>query len=273
MVHADASSSTRLMGVSLPAVNVRLAYWISVRRVATMSPQSDMEMTLPNTATPEFRLQRLEDLLDEWKRQVFEDLEHTDDVDDAFRERFAHTGTRLLDLNEQLYPEDFDDAALAEIRDIILKGIKAATEVPEDRPLDRLDDFLVRAEAIRHIIRDALDGHVKGLADDDAKAIVESLRDQLPRLKQKDLAGLVGRSPRQVQRWARDGGPPTRRLLLVSRMVALLKRAWTEEGVVSWFDRPRGELDGKRPLDTLDDPAYEQRLMLAVRQGRAQHGS
>jgi hypothetical protein len=232
-----------------------------------------METTLPDTATPELRLQRLEDVLDEWKRQVFEKLEHTEDVDDAFRERFAQTGTRLLDLNEQLHPEDFDDAALAEIRDIILKGIKAASEVPDDRPLDRLDDFLVRAEAIRHIIRDALDGHVKGAADDDAKLIIETLRDQLPRLKQKDLADLVGRSPRQVQRWAREGGQPTRRLVLVSRMVALLRRAWSAEGVVAWFERPRGELDGKRPVDVLEDPAYEQRVMLAVRQGRAQHGS
>jgi hypothetical protein len=238
-----------------------------------MSHKNDMETTLPDTATPELRLQRLEDVLDEWKRQVFAKLEDTHDVDDAFRERFAQTGTRLLDLNEQLHPEDFDDAALAEIRDIILKGVKAASEVPDDRPLDRLDDFLVRAEAIRHIIRDALDGHVKGATDDDAKLIIETLRRELPRLRQKDLAELVGRSPRQVQRWAKEGGEPTRRLVLVSRMVALLRRAWSAEGVVAWFERPRGELDGKRPLDVLDNPAYEHRLMVAVRQGRAQHGS
>lgn len=241
-----------------------------------MSHISDMEMTLPDTATPEVRLQRLEDDLDRWKQQILDTLEHAGHgarVDDEYRERFAQTGTRLLDLNDQLHPEDFDDAALAEIRDIILKGLKAATEVPDDRPLDQLDDFLVRAEAIRHIVRDALDGHVKGVVDDDAQAIVKTLRDELPRLRQKDLAELVGRSPRQVQRWARDGGQPTRRLRLVTRMVALLRHAWTEEGIVAWFERARRDLDGRRPIDLLDDPAYEQRLMLAVRQGRAQHGS
>jgi uncharacterized protein (DUF2384 family) len=103
--------------------------------------------------------------------------------------------------------------------------------------------------------------------------LVRSLLDWLPRVSQTRLAKLVGISPRQFMRWKKEGGESTTRLLLVTRMVALLHRAWTPEGVVAWFERPRADLDGKRPIDVLEDPQYEQRLMTAVRQGRAQRGS
>jgi hypothetical protein len=56
-------------------------------------------------------------------------------------------------------------------------------------------------------------------------------------------------------------------------LVALLWRAWTPAGVVAWFYRQRRDLDGKPPIDVLDDPEYERSLMTAARQGRAQHGS
>ena len=42
---------------------------------------------------------------------------------------------------------------------------------------------------------------------------------------------------------------------------------------MAWFYRGRTDLDGKPPIDVLDDPEYERALMIAARQGRAQHGS
>jgi uncharacterized protein (DUF2384 family) len=205
------------------------------------------------------RLQALDTELERWKENILS-------------ARFAETQDRLLALNETLHPEDFDPEALAEIRDIMLKWIAAANNFDESRPLDTVDTYLIHAEAMRHLVRDALDAHVEG-AGSDAQTVVAQLLEWLPNTTQTEIAQLVGISSRQFHRWKTSGGQPPRRLTLVARLVALLRRAWTEEGVIAWFHRPRRELDGKTPLDVLDDPAFEQLLLTAVRQGRAQHGS
>lgn len=229
-----------------------------------------------STASPEQqRLRRLEDLIEQWKSTLIADVAQArseGEIDSVYMGRFKDTVLRLTRLNDELHPEDFDPEALAEIRDILLKGIAAAETFDESRPLDAVDDFLVRAEALRHLIRDALDGHVGGAADD-AQAVTRALREWLPGIKQKDLAELIGRSPRHVQRWLKDGGEPTRRLQLVARLVAILRLGWTSEGVLAWFYRPRRELKGKRPVDVLDDAEYERPLLVSARQGRAQHGA
>jgi uncharacterized protein (DUF2384 family) len=193
-------------------------------------------------------------------------------VDHAFAGRFAETQQRLLALNDRLHPEDFPPEVLAEIRNVILKWIAAADAFDDARPLDTVDMFLLHAEALRHLVRDALDAHVTG-AGDDAGALARQLGEWLPGVTQAELARLAGISDRQFQRWKKNGGKAPRRLTLVARLVAILRRGWTGEGVVAWFRRPRADLDGKRPVDVLDDPAYELRLVAAVRQGRAGHGS
>jgi hypothetical protein len=228
-----------------------------------------------STASPEHeRLQRLEDAIEDWKRRLIDEIPGAaaGGIDRAYQERFKQTVHRLVQLNDQLHPEDFDPEALAELRGLLLSMVGAAEGFDAERPLDSLDDFLVQAEALRHIVRDAIDGHVSG-PEDDAQAVITRLQTWLPQMSQKQLAELVGRSPRTLQRWASTGGTPTRRLRLVGRLVALLRRGWTEDGVVAWFNRPRREFRGRAPIDLLDDVAYEPSLMIAARQGRAQHGS
>ncbi|MBS1886474.1 MAG: hypothetical protein JSU06_04720 [Actinobacteria bacterium] len=132
--------------------------------------------------------------------------------------------------------------------------------------------FAIHAEAVRHIVRDALDGQAKG-GEEDAGELLEGLSTQLPGVSRKELSGLLGVGERQMQRLAKGGSRPSDRLRLVSRLVALLWRAWTPAGVIAWFYRPRRDLDGKPPIDVLGDPEYERSLMVAARQGRAQHGS
>lgn len=233
---------------------------------------------MPKTASPEQqRLQGLDDQLGQWKQRFLEHVEraHADDeggIDDAYADRFQETAQRLIDLNDQLHVEDFDPEALAEIRDQIIRGIAIVERFDEDRPFDSLDDFLVQAEAIRHLIRDALDAHVDG-ADQDSREVLANLERWLGGMSQGSLAALIGISPRQLQRWRKEGARPTRRLQLVARLVALLRRAWSEEGVVAWFFRPNTHLEGRRPIDVLEDPEFERLLGIAARQGRAQHGS
>jgi hypothetical protein len=195
-----------------------------------------------------------------------------DEVDSSFRDRFRATARRLIDLNDELHEEDFDPRALAEFRGIIIDTIKDVAEADADRPLDTIDSILVHAEKLRHIARDAMDGHVGGAGQSSAE-VMGSLREVLPSIGQVELAALLGRSQRQVQRWAQQEGPPSRRLELVTRIAMLLRHSWTEEGVVAWFLRPRADLNGKKPIDLLDDPHRELELLTVARRGRAQHGS
>jgi hypothetical protein len=195
-----------------------------------------------------------------------------EEVDPSFFDRFRDTSRRLFDLNDELHEEDFDPRVLAEFRGIIINAIKDVAEAEEDRPLDTVDALLIHAEQLRHLVRDALDGHVGGVGQS-SKEVMESLREILPSIRHVELAALLGRSQRQVQRWSTHEGAPPRRLELVARIAALLRHSWTEEGVVAWFFRPRQDLGGKKPVDLLDDPSWEDAILKAVRRGRAQHGS
>jgi uncharacterized protein (DUF2384 family) len=195
-----------------------------------------------------------------------------DAVHPSFVDRFRDTARRLIELNDELHEDDFDPRALAEFRGIIIDTIRDVEEADPDQPLDTVDSILVHAEKLRHLVRDAMDGHVGGLGQSSAD-VMESLRDILPSIGQVELAALLGRSQRQVQRWARQTGPAPRRLELVARIAVLLRHSWTEDGVVAWFFRPRPELRGKKPIDLLEDPNRELDLLAAARRGRAQHGS
>jgi hypothetical protein len=196
----------------------------------------------------------------------------TEEVDPSFVDRFRDTARRLFELNEELHEEDFDPRALAEFRGIIINAIQDVAEAEPERPLDTIDSLLIHAEQLRHLVRDAIDGHVGG-AGQNSSSVMTSLREILPSVRQVELAALLGRSQRQVQRWAAQEGPPPRRLEFVARIAALLRHSWTEDGVVAWFFRPRPDLHGKKPVDLLDDPSREGEILTAARRGRAQHGS
>jgi hypothetical protein len=213
----------------------------------------------------------ISDLVEPFIREVSKAATR-EEVDPSFLDRFRETSRRLFELNEELHEEDFDPRVLAELRGIIINAIKDVAEADEERPLDAIDSLLVHAEQLRHLVRDALDGHVGGVGQS-SEEVMESLRVILPSIRQVELAALLGRSQRQVQRWAVQEGSPARRLELVARLAALLRHSWTEDGVVAWFFRPRHELDGKKPVDLLDDPDWEDAILKAVRRGRAQHGS
>lgn len=226
------------------------------------------------------QLERLENEIELWREALQEDLATTagagvseQPIDSAYVERFVETAQRLSSRVHQEVPPDLDLEALVEIRGHLIEGLEALNELDDKRPLDSVDAFVVHAEAVRHIVRDALDGQPDG-DESSAKELLDGLSGRLPGISRKQLGELVGIGERQIQRLAKDeGGTPSRRLQLVARLVALLWRAWTPEGVVAWFYKQRAALDGKAPVDVLEDPNYERALMLAARRGRAQHGS
>lgn len=219
------------------------------------------------------RLENIEELLHElgeWQRSLHDSFGNTTGL--AGKRWLALTKDtlrRVAELDDELHAVDFDPEWVAEFRGLLLDIVRA-TQTNE--PLDAYDKLLLNTEAIRHLVRDALDGHVRG-GEDNVGAMVEQLTQWLPRVSQPELAQLMGISTRQLQRWATSHAAPSRRAQLVARLIAVLRRSWTPEGVVAWFYRPRPSLNGQAPVDVLSDAAYEQELLLAVRQGRAQHGS
>jgi AraC-like DNA-binding protein len=193
-------------------------------------------------------------------------------VDEAYVQRWVETARRLSvqvskDLPPQLEPE-----TVAEIRGIIINLLDELERIDDARPLDAIDRFFVQSEAIRHILRDALDKHVGG-RDDDAQPLVQCLQQELPRVTQADQARLAGMSTRHLQRLGKEGGTPPYQLVLAVRLVKLLRYVWNPEGVVAWFHRERKELDGHAPIDLAGDPGFETVLLRLARQGRAQHGA
>jgi len=226
------------------------------------------------------KLERLEGEIEQWQTELREELatsagdeDSEDAIDSAYIERFRETAQRLSSQLHKDLPPDIDPQALAEIRGHLLDGLEALHQLDEDQPLDSVDQFLVQAEAVRHIVRDALDGQPAG-DESDAGKLLAGIVERLPGVGRKELGDLLGIGDRQVQRLMKDEGrTPSRRLQLVARLIALLWRAWTPQGVVAWFYRKRPELKGKAPIDVLDDPEFERDLTLAARQGRAQHGS
>jgi len=122
------------------------------------------------------------------------------------------------------------------------------------RPLDVADRALVQAEAARHVMRDLLQEQPPARLRR-ADAVIELLEEWLPGLSVRQLAELLGFSDRQVQRRRHDAGASTPRMRLVARLAAILRHAWTDQGVYAWFHRQREELGGRAPVELLDNPS------------------
>lgn len=193
-------------------------------------------------------------------------------IDPEYVNRWLETARRLSVQVSNDLPPQLDPEAVAEIRRILINLLDGLEHVDETRPLDTIDQFFVGSEAVRHILRDALDEHV-GVRDDDARRLIAYMKDALPRVTQVDQARVAGLSTRHLQRLAKDGGTPPRQLALAARLVKLLRYVWNPEGVIAWFHRERTELDGHAPIDVAGDPGFERILLRLARQGRAQHGA
>jgi AraC-like DNA-binding protein len=217
---------------------------------------------------------RISDALDEIRGQLDAAVGEGElpDLDPDYVERWVETARRLSVQVSNDLPPQLDPESVAEARKIIINLLDHLELRDEERPLDTLDQVFVAAEAVRHIIRDALDERT-GVGDDDARRLVEYLKDALPRVTQADQARLAGISARHLQRLSKDGGTAPRQLVLAARLVKMLRYVWNPEGVVAWFYRERPELDGHAPIDVAGNPGFERTLLRLARQGRAGHGS
>ncbi len=217
-------------------------------------------------------LEQFEELVTDWSRQLLKALNQTPLPSD-YLDRWRHTAGRLSEAINRSAPPSLDPEQLAEIRGELLEILQSVTEGDPQRPLDSVEAALLGLEAIRHIVRDALDRQAPG--EGDARTLLKGLEETLPRVGRKELADLLGTSERSLQRILASTTPvePGRRLQTVARLVSLLRRGWTPEGVLAWFHRPRLELDGESAIEAIDDANLEQDIIALARHGRAQHGS
>jgi hypothetical protein len=222
---------------------------------------------LPAVATPEGRLARADELVEQLKGALVESIGR---LEPTVGERWATLGRRVGELRDEIDPRDYDKDQLVELFDALWDIRSLVEEDPSD--LDAADQLLLRLERIRHVVRDALDEHVAGFADD-TSLVLRDLERHLPRTPDRVLAELIGVDRRTLSRWRKQRKPPPRRLRTVARIVAVLARNWTEEGIVAWFHRARRELEGRRPLTLLADPANDEALLDAARSGRSQYAT
>jgi uncharacterized protein (DUF2384 family) len=228
---------------------------------------------LPEVLTPEERLERTDELIEELKRGFVEAIEHLQqrsEVDGSFEERWVNLSRRIGELRGEFQPEDYDKDQIVEVYNALWE-IKELLE-REPSNLDVYDQLLLRLERIRHVVRDALDEHVAGIASD-AGLVLQDLDRWLPHTPDRVIAELVGVDRRTLSRWRKQSKPPARRLREVARLVAILAHNWSEEGIVAWFYRGRRDLNGRRPITLLDDPMYDEALLSAARSGRSQYAT
>lgn len=131
----------------------------------------------------------------------------------------------------------------------------------------------VRLEQLRQVYRDLAEGSAI-YEDRPAKEVARWL-DRALDVSQSRLAELLNVSPRTFQRWVSDSdrvgpeGEDARRLRVIAGAANHLRHVLTGPGVVNWFERPNAQIDGRRPLDLLDDPEAAARLATLAASARS----
>lgn len=222
--------------------------------------------------TYEQRLCQFDRTVEELQRSFVEAVEHlrqAPGADGAYEERWTEIAGRLKQLRYGIEAADYDKEQLAILATALL-DMRDQLDRQGAWDLDVCDQLMIILERIRHVVRDALDEHVNG-ATGDVGVVMHDLEHWLPRVPDQTIARLVGVDRRTLSRWRRQSGQPRRGLRVFARLVAILRHNWDEEGVVAWFDRPRRDLDGRRPAALIEDPNAEDALIGAARSGRNQY--
>jgi len=216
-----------------------------------MSAVLDTITDLSNTAEAAVEIQRLNDQLA---------AERTIPLEIAAAVREIATG--IEDTNLRRWETVDPTHAVIVLRSAV--SAQRALEQP-DSPAAR-DQLRVALESIRQSLA-AIAEREPVSAERTPKQIVQWLaaRTEVPQAR---LAELLGVSARQLQRWlsttqsSQPEGDDARRVRLVARIVNQLRFALTPAGTVAWFSWTRSDLDSRAPIELLDDPMEEPRLLM-----------
>jgi len=225
--------------------------------------------------TYEERLGRIDQEVGELQQGFIEAVEHlrrAPEADGSFEDRWEGIAQRMKDLRGEIKPEDFDKEQLATLAGTLLDIRDQLDRDGARGNLDVCDQLMIMLERIRHVVRDALDEHVSGVAGD-VGVVMAELDRWLPDVPDQTIATMIGVDRRTLSRWRGQAGQPRRNLRVFARLVAILRHNWDEQGIIAWFGRPRRELGGRRPVTLLGDPNAEDALIGAARSGRSQYAS
>jgi uncharacterized protein (DUF2384 family) len=225
--------------------------------------------------TYEERLGRIDQEVGELQQGFIEAVEHlrrAPEADGSFEDRWEGIAQRMKDLRGEIKPEDFDKEQLATLAGTLLDIRDQLDRGGARGNLDVCDQLMIMLERIRHVVRDALDEHVSGVAGDVGMVMAELDR-WLPDVPDQTIATMIGVDRRTLSRWRGQAGQPRRNLRVFARLVAILRHNWDEQGIIAWFGRPRRELGDRRPVTLLGDPNAEDALIGAARSGRNQYAS
>lgn len=151
--------------------------------------------------------------------------------------------------------DEVDPYLLDALQNGLLRAWQAETSGEDDAAYRR--GMRVAVEQVRQALRDlAEDRPVSATAP--AKDVARWL-ERILDVSHDDIAGLLGVSRRTFDRWvAEQGTEPSGgeefRLRQLTRAVSHLHHSFTGPGVVAWMRRPHPQLDGRAPVDLLDDP-------------------
>jgi hypothetical protein len=155
-------------------------------------------------------------------------------------------------------------------------ALRALEATRHDDAEHRRIELRLGLQSARHAIRDLV-GAAPIRDDVSTKEIVQWLDDVLE-VPQATLAELLDISRRQLSRWLSpdDAVGPTGqdayRVRAIARLIQHVRHALTAPGVVAWLTAKHEDLDGRTPLEAIDDPAalpLVSRLASRVRSHRA----
>ena len=203
---------------------------------------------------------------------------------EALRQLAAKTSTKLLELDQDGIALELTETTRSESADYLLRALRTLHRLEmgqgAEEPADQLHSALLDLEAVRHVLRDAIDHEPlrtlgEGLAAKMSRAdAAREVASWLPRLPRDQQAELLGIATKTLGRWQHDADhiAPWRAEVVV-RLVGILRHSWTDEGTFRWFSRPHPSLGNQTPTQVLesDDPLVaEQRLLATAQAGRAQ---
>lgn len=172
------------------------------------------------------------------------------DVSDAVREIAAAVTQTALARWQAIDPY----LALI-IHRAVIQAEEAVRQAEEPAARDRLR---VALESLRQGF--AAIAESEPVADERSPKEVARWLAEKTEVPQHRLAELLGVSLRQFQRWvssqeqAQPEGDDARRVRAVARIVNQLRFSLTPAGAIEWFSWPRDDLDGRRPIELLDEP-------------------
>jgi putative toxin-antitoxin system antitoxin component (TIGR02293 family) len=225
--------------------------------------------------TPGERLGKLDERAESLKTvllEAAEELDRSSEVPDEVTRRLDDELRRMADVRSDVRPDDFDRDQLATAFQAMLDMRDLVDRREHRMDLDTLDGLLVAVERFRHVIRDAIDENVPGLAQATA-VVVQQLEEWLEGTPKTRLAELLGITVRTLHRWESRPDPPNHRLATVAKLVSVLRHAWTPDGILAWFQRPKPELGNRRPVDLLEQPEEAAALVAAAQSMRSMYAT